>query len=279
MNQPRPSRRGMVLPRVTRSRVRWFVPVVAVVLMVSGAVLLMMQRQTNLFEHMQEQHISSVQQLATPAADTDTSTSEQHECKDFSEICAVWAADEQCTVNPDRMMMQCKRSCGWCLTLAPQPAVEVEGGYTHCGDDVPECHGWARDGQCTSNPRWMLVHCRQACGLCDARSAKTVAPTAAPTSFTEPPVHNHFEQSDCQDKEAACEHWAAGGQCGMPHVKLNCKRSCGGCLTAATLAPTPSDCEDQHPACSVWAKAGECKANPRYMELHCRSVMWLPHGC
>jgi len=35
-----------------------------------------------------------------------------------------------------------------------------------CEDKAPDCHNWAMDGQCESNPGTMLTQCPSSCGLC-----------------------------------------------------------------------------------------------------------------
>lgn len=40
----------------------------------------------------------------------------------------------------------------------------------HAGDNDEHCPEWASNGECDSNPDFMLLHCASSCGVADAYS-------------------------------------------------------------------------------------------------------------
>ena len=75
-----------------------------------------------------------------------------------------------------------------------------------CVDTRPDdCPKWARDGECDSNPGFMLEGCRASCHVCQS-------------------VH-------CHDKESSCKQWADEGECGRngDFMLSTCAFSCAVC--------------------------------------------------
>ena len=51
--------------------------------------------------------------------------------------------------------------------LPPMKGVAAdEGNDDGCTDDHIKCAEWADLGECVANPKYMLVSCRKACGIC-----------------------------------------------------------------------------------------------------------------
>ena len=56
-----------------------------------------------------------------------------------------------------------------------------------CTDGDPSCEAWAEEGECFTNPGWMLVNCRKSCGKCGrVRVATGVRKQARGTSPMSP---------------------------------------------------------------------------------------------
>lgn len=87
--------------------------------------------------------------------------------------CSVWARAGKCESSPEIMHVVCKTSCksnrfdrtlgaGW--TLHPSNSTGC------CCDFNDFCVEWAEQGQCESNPEFMLTRCRYSCGACHNNS-------------------------------------------------------------------------------------------------------------
>jgi len=95
--------------------------------------------------------------------------------EDLDKKCSVWAHAGKCDSSPEIMHVVCKKSCrsssfdkalgaGW--TLDPSKAMGC------CCDFNEFCVEWAAQGQCESNPEFMLSKCQYSCGACGNRDAK-----------------------------------------------------------------------------------------------------------
>lgn len=74
-----------------------------------------------------------------------------------------------------------------------------------CTDARSECNRWARDGECESNPGFMLPNCRASCLECQSHG--------------------------CHDKQKDCTAWADQGECShnLDYMAKECAFSCGVC--------------------------------------------------
>ena len=127
-----------------------------------------------------------------------------------------------------------------------------ESGDEVCADTeryARECPGWS-DNYCTEGDYvdFMQEHCRDSCGLCD-------------------PI--------CDDIEANCAAWAAGGFCEAAQYRQwmseNCAGSCGVCDDDGE---DNSSCSDYHvhvDDCPYWASLGYCSegSHVRFMRANC----------
>ncbi|XP_069957441.1 zinc metalloproteinase nas-13-like [Cherax quadricarinatus] len=77
-----------------------------------------------------------------------------------------------------------------------------------CEDNNEHCVTWAKRGECTSNPSWMVVNCRKACRKCG---------------------------KECQDENKHCKVWAEAGECthNPSYMTIFCKLSCDICQRSA----------------------------------------------
>lgn len=108
--------------------------------------------------------------------------SEGEGCSDVNDQCSYWAADGQCSINPEYMHQSCKSSCGLCqpgvtTTSTPQPSSTTQPSLTtqpspttqpssQCGDQNDQCAAWAANGECAHNPGYMNIKCAKSCGKC-----------------------------------------------------------------------------------------------------------------
>ena len=219
-------------------------------------------------------------------------------CIDEDVRCAGWAADDQCSSNPDYMLENCKLSCSSCQSeenddednyeLPPPPP---------CIDDNNRCAEWAADNQCSANPGYMLENCKLSCSFCQSEEDNDE------DNYELPPT------PPCIDDNNRCAEWAADNQCSSnPGYMLeNCKLSCSSCQSAedneqapggdpnqapggdnqvsrnpspeddnqaseggAQASPTPSPCVDENDRCTEWTADDQCSANPGYMLENCK---------
>ena len=52
---------------------------------------------------------------------------------------------------------------------------------TVCSDNNDKCELWAVEGECGTNPKFMLRNCRKACGGCGPAPKRTPKPNLRPT--------------------------------------------------------------------------------------------------
>ncbi|KAK3603705.1 hypothetical protein CHS0354_023311 [Potamilus streckersoni] len=192
--------------------------------------------------------------------------------------CNRWAQTGECTVNPNWMLPNCRKSCKKC------------GGSGVCKNvwDDQQCEGWARDRECIKNPRWMKVNCMKSCGGC--KETKDDSGHDEGTEFDKTGntdtgntntsgggscVNNHKSEKDCNT-------WAKYGHCDInPWMKKHCAKSCGECSGEEDTTETESTstgstntgnkdkstgCADTDKNCIQWAKHGYCK-NHSYLAL------------
>ena len=89
-----------------------------------------------------------------------------------------------------------------------------------CAENNGSCANWAAQGECVSNPSFMLEECRLSCDACGEGAKKA-------------------EAMACRDYAAPrdCEYWSTMGECDGSNeawMKEQCPRSCGHCTDMAT---------------------------------------------
>lgn len=109
--------------------------------------------------------------------------------------------------NPNFMTLNCAVSCGIC-----KPA---------CKDQHNDCPGWAKDGECATNPGHVMKVCPTSCNLSICKDAV------------------------CADKNhTACTMWGINDECLKNPVFMmaECPVTCGACLNV---------CQDKDRSCQV----------------------------
>jgi len=137
---------------------------------------------------------SSTKEPDTAAAERDVSP--EGDCKS-------WAADGECTNNPQFMKMSCQKTC-----------TEF---FQNCKDMDSNCKTWSDKGECTTNRDFMLRTCKTSCGLCTVPQQST--------GGTSPEV------TVCKDKNDGCAEWAESGECANnpDYMHAECPASCSIC--------------------------------------------------
>ncbi|XP_063429761.1 uncharacterized protein LOC134712290 isoform X1 [Mytilus trossulus] len=78
------------------------------------------------------------------------------DCSDSNPSCQSWAARNECSRNPEYMLVNCKKSCNKCSGT----------GGSLCEDNNRNCRSWASMGECSNNPGYMLQNCKKSCNSC-----------------------------------------------------------------------------------------------------------------
>jgi hypothetical protein len=164
-------------------------------------------------------------------------------CKDNKASCATWAKTGSCKTNAAFMDLYCRKSCSRCDAIT-SPAVTPTSASVKpklkCVDENEACEVWTKNGECTTNPKYMHKFCARSCKAC------------------------------CVDKTKKCAAWGKQGQCDSNPNRMysHCPKTCGVCKDAADLYT----CNDASPDCIEWAKHGECDSNRAYMADQCKSA-------
>jgi len=126
-------------------------------------------------------------------------------CVNNDALCPEWAKWGHCQLNP-YVMKECQASCnptcngGVTPTMGPQtrpptqpptaPPTDVKRTYLGkgilCVDSHPNCANWAKQGQCESNPGWMMKSCMISCKstTCDPVGLKPAGTCANPLGLS-----------------------------------------------------------------------------------------------
>ncbi|RCN29451.1 shTK domain protein [Ancylostoma caninum] len=106
-----------------------------------------------------------------------------------------------------------------------QPISECgTGRERNCCDKHPSCASWARQGECSKNPKWMLPNCQLSCHNCETDSEER---------STDEAQCGTGRESNCCDKHPSCASWAGRGECSNnpEYMLTNCQLSCHKCET------------------------------------------------
>lgn len=97
-----------------------------------------------------------------------------------------------------------------------------------CVDLSEHCAYWAANGECASNPPYMLAECAASCGACAGARAR-----ADGASDEEDEVLRERRRAwpKCKDKAAECPLWARAGECAKNerYMMVQCALSCASC--------------------------------------------------
>ncbi|CAJ0949733.1 unnamed protein product, partial [Mesorhabditis belari] len=154
------------------------------------------------------------------------------DCSDRHPSCADWVINGECAKNPFWMTENCRQSCMRCgktraEACSSRKLVETADNATEtiaraqckpmtdCYNKYPCCPYWALQGECTSNPDFMICNCRVSCAVCK--------PTNHPLGA-------------CMDYHNQCSIWAQRGDCSRnPWMEENCRSSCQTCFSRFDL--------------------------------------------
>ena len=139
--------------------------------------------------------------------------------------CQTWARQGLCVdaVYSGHMATNCPESCA---------SLYTQNSY-------PECAQWAERGDCSSNPRMMMVTCAKSC--------------------------QDQLRSLYIDIHPLCHHWAEKGECMVnPRYMLStCERACYDHVTSDELLDVDQDCQE---------RLDECVHNARNMRYFCEKT-------
>jgi len=122
-----------------------------------------------------------------------------------------------------------------CLDVTRTPAVP-------CKNEHESCETWKSQGECRSNPGYMLYHCRQACNVCLS-------------------LHVGAIQRLPQKKPENLR--------GFIELLVGTQLYVYSLVTGTNAARIINKCVNQHELCTYWKMSGECQANPSMMRGRC----------
>ncbi|KAI8781987.1 cysteine-rich venom protein LIO1 [Biomphalaria glabrata] len=184
----------------------------------------------------------------------------------------------------------CKSKCregqteekGLCVGEGKGGSVNQGGEDGDCNDKAGGCAAWAKNGQCQSNPNYMLKDCKKSCDVCKAKGG-SVNQGGEDKGGS---VNQGGEDGDCNDNAGGCAAWAKDGQCQInpKYMLKNCKKSCDVCKAkggsvnqggedkggSVNQGGEDEDCNDNAGGCAAWAKDRQCQINPKYMLKNCK---------
>lgn len=111
-----------------------------------------------------------------------------------------------------------------------------------CLDHDPSCHFWGEQGECLSNPNFMLLSCSKTCGVCFGDKLQLYKETTDIDRFISTLQQAKEYVERVQKNETMESVW----------------KRCANSLSNSN--------------CADWAATGECDANPSFMRLNCAAV-------
>eukprot|EP00934_Nitzschia_sp_Nitz4_P008535 Nitzschia sp. Nitz4//scaffold47_size129522//15865//17730//NITZ4_003537-RA/size129522-snap-gene-0.192-mRNA-1//-1//CDS//3329552758//8525//frame0 len=121
-----------------------------------------------------------------------------------------------------------------------------------CEDMNPDCDLWAKSGECTKNPAYMLQNCQKSCDVCDKISTSSTNPAEQGSGIGELQklVSPAYPVTEEQTKQRIVESRKHIRESTLPRDLLQ-------------------SCQNENAMCTIWALTGECEANPKYMKKSC----------
>jgi len=148
-----------------------------------------------------------------------------------------------------------------------------------CLDMHDQCSFWAKEGECQTNPNYMLSNCMKSCKVCSENASLEDFDEFGLT------VAQNLEMKEIL---AAVENYGVAQEVDFPQKKLvlfvirrtisymklfvNAKHP-----THRLSNESISKCKNNHPDCSVWASHGECETNETVMIFNCGPACRLCH--
>lgn len=165
-----------------------------------------------------------------------------------SKIAVVIAitTDGECVPTNENM------SSFYCI---PRPTGR-ENKALRCEDvQSTNCPDWAKKGECSKNPQYMLIHCRQSCESCIGihGTSRTAAAGGEIQIASNPATRNDVIQRLLQTQIYLTN------EANFKSVKIL------------------QQCFNKDPLCTEYAVAGECDKNPTYMHFECAPACQTCH--
>jgi len=108
-----------------------------------------------------------------------------------------------------------------------------------CIDTNTQCPGWARRGECSKNPQFMLLECRQSCSSCLDWWHDEYIQVSPDGSSRDKLLRKLIETQEYQHRQA--------------ERKVDSLKTCF----------------NRHEMCTHWSLHGECDSNPTFMHKDC----------
>lgn len=118
---------------------------------------------------------------------------------------------------------------------------KADGPWASCMDDDEKCGFWADEGECASNPDYMLKRCRKSCLAC-----------VDSEFFGIKQVVEGDEEQETLEVLLQTQGYIRNVVWAKPEYRS-----------------VRSICLNRHKQCAFWAATGECEKNPSYMALQC----------
>ena len=152
----------------------------------------------------------------------------------------VRAVSECLPTGEDQSSFHCYNTRKWGESQGIWGAIDQT-----CEDTNNNCEDWAKRGECSSNPQYMLIYCRESCESCISGHAGEVQ--IAPDESIRHKVMEHLVETQkylkevadfkakilrtCRNENKLCTHWAVKGECekNQKFMNENCKPACKKC--------------------------------------------------
>jgi len=147
-----------------------------------------------------------------------------------------------------------------------------------CLDTHDNCSFWAKEGECQTNPNYMLSACMKSCMACSDNTTLELDEFGLT-------VAQNFEMKEIL---AEVENYGVAQEVDFPQKKLALFviRRTISYMKVFVNAKHPthrlsneriSKCKNNYPECSAWASAGECETNETVMIFYCGPACRLCH--
>ncbi|KAL1527729.1 hypothetical protein AB1Y20_009114 [Prymnesium parvum] len=139
----------------------------------------------------------------------------------------------------DALCLYYQRHCRIPVSCPPPDQERAPEGS--CADYSSNCLNWARVGECTANPQFMLDECRQSCGKCDfdAPAQSLDARSGRVQPMLGDPAGTCFDV----EPRAICEAYVRQQSCSTQrsHLQEICRESCHFCNSSGSAFTDSQD--------------------------------------